>query len=133
MCDYYDDPYETGTHRRVDVTDNEWCDDEYYGYHYPVHYLDDRGVYNNGYGEHLGTAYGDNGVKPGVLHKMVQDHYGDFFHGLSPGYDWVEEHNRRSEVPAGLCCASGGSASVAILRLPCTAFFVLRHCFTFSS
>ena len=100
MCDYYDDPYETGTHRRVDVIDNEWCDDEYYGYHYPVHYLDDRGVYNNGYGEHLGTAYGDNGVKPGVLHKMVQDHYGDFFHGLSPGYDWVEEHNRRSEVPA---------------------------------
>jgi hypothetical protein len=71
VCDYHDDPYETGTHRRVDVIDNEWCDDEYYGYQFPVHYHDDREVYNNGYGEHLGTVYGDNGVKPGVLHKMV--------------------------------------------------------------
>jgi hypothetical protein len=71
VCDYHDDPYETGTHRRVNVIDNEWCDDEYYGYQFPVHYHDDREVYNNGYGEHLGTYYGDNGVKPGVLHKMV--------------------------------------------------------------
>jgi len=100
VCDYYDDPYETGTHRRLDVIDNEWCDDQYYGYHYPVHYHDDREVYNNGYGEHLGTVYGDDGVKPGVLHKMVHDYYGDFFHGLSPGYDWVEEHNRNSEQPS---------------------------------
>ena len=100
VCDYYDDPYETGTHRRIDVIDNEWCDDQYYGYHYPVHYHDDREVYNNGYGEHLGTVYGDDGVKPGVLHKMVHDYYGDFFHGLSPGYDWVEEHNRNNEQPS---------------------------------
>jgi len=100
VCDYRDDPYETGTHRRVSVIDNEWCDDQYYGYHYPVHYHDDREVYNNGYGEHLGTVYGDDGVKPGVMHKMVQDYYGDFFHGQSPGYDWIEEHGRNSEQPA---------------------------------
>jgi hypothetical protein len=90
VCDNYDDPYETGTHRRVNVPDNEWCDDKYYGYHFPVHYRDDRNVYSNGYGEHLGTVYGDNGVKPGVLHKGVTDHFGAFFHGLTPGYDWRE-------------------------------------------
>jgi hypothetical protein len=90
VCDNYDDPYETGTHRRVNVPDNEWCDDKYYGYHFPVHYRDDRNVYSNGYGEHLGTVYGDNGVKPGVLQKGVTDHFGAFFHGLTPGYDWRE-------------------------------------------
>mmetsp|Transcript_72680 Transcript_72680/g.106536 ORF Transcript_72680/g.106536 Transcript_72680/m.106536 type:complete len:937 (+) Transcript_72680:60-2870(+) len=100
VCDYHDDPYETGTHRRVDVIDNEWCDDQYYGYQFPVHYHDDSEVYTNGYGEHLGTQYGDHGVKPGVMHKTKWDHYGDFFHGVSPGYDWVEEHGRNSELPS---------------------------------
>ena len=100
ICDYVDDPYGTGTHRRLDVVNNAWCDDEYLGYHFPVHYHDDRDVYGNGFGEHLGTVYGDDSVKPGVLQKTVPDRYGDFFHGTSPGYDWVEEHARGRHEPA---------------------------------
>jgi len=78
---WFFDWVQTGTHRR-EYIDDPWCDDQYYGYHFPVHYHDDREVYSNGYGKHFGEHYGFG----------PQDHYGEFFHGLSPGYDWVEEH-----------------------------------------
>eukprot|EP00960_Hanusia_phi_P051875 761075-Hanusia_phi.AAC.1 len=82
---WFFDWVQTGTHRR-EYVDDPWCDDQYYGYHFPVHYHDDREVYSNGYGKHFGDHYGFG----------PQDHYGEFFHGLSPGYDWVEEHGQEN-------------------------------------